>query len=166
MAALSRGNTSLPQKLGLSAFGFFLAILFLECVLRLGGCIILSLQNHRNALAMRQKGVCRIMCIGESTTQSQYPAFLERSLNGRNLGIRFSVIDRGLVGAYSSVLVDRMEADLETYHPDMVVAMMGINEYGPHMPYEPETRSKIVRFIRALRTYKLARIAGDRKSVV
>jgi len=159
MAALNRENTSLPQKLGLAAFGFFLAILVLEGSLRLGGSIILSLQDHRNALAMRQKGVCRIMCIGESTTQGTYPAFLEQALNGRNLGIRFSVIDRGLRGAKSAFLVDRMEADLETYHPDMVVAMMGINDDGPHMPYEADTRSATVRLIRTLRTYKLARIA-------
>ncbi len=141
------------------AFGLFLTALILEAMLRLGGCIILSQQAHRNARAMRQKDVYRIMCIGESTTQGGYPAFLERALNGMNLGIRFSVINRGLGGANSSFLVDRMESDLDAYHPDMVVAMMGINDNGPHMPYEPEMKSNTVRFIRALRVYKLARIA-------
>ena len=131
----------------------------LEAALRLGGFISLSLQAHRNTLAMRQKGTYRIMCIGESTTQKQYPAFLEQALNGKDQGIRVSVIDRGLQAANSTFLLSRMEEDLVTYHPDMVVAMMGINDKGPHMPYEPETSSKFVRAIRTLRTHKLARIA-------
>ena len=136
-----------------------MTVLVLEAALRLGGFIILSLQAHRNALSMRQKDVYRILCIGESTTQKQYPVFLERALNGRDLGIRFSVIDRGLGGTTTAFLVDRLESDLDAYHPDMVVAMMGINDLGPHMPYGPGTNSKAARFIRTMRTYKLARIA-------
>ena len=159
MTASRRTNIRLHQKLGLVAFGLFLTFLILKVALRLGGFVILSLQAHQNAISMRQTGAYRIMCIGESTTQGQYPALLEQVLNGRNLGIRFSVIDRGLVGARTSFLLDRLESDLDTYHPKMVVAMMGINDNGPHMPYEPETSSKIVRFIRTLRTYKLTRIA-------
>ena len=159
MTAASRAPSSLRQKLGLVGFGLFLTVLALEVALRLGGFIVLLLQEHRNAAALQQKGAYRILCIGESTTQGQYPPFLERALNSRNLGIRFSVIDRGLDGTNTSILVNRIESDLDTYHPDMVVAMMGINDTGPHMPYEPETSLKIVRLIRTLRTYKLARIA-------
>ena len=125
----------------------------------MGGVIIISLQDHQNALALRQKGAYRIMCIGESTTQGQYPIFLKQALDGRNRGIRFSVIDRGIKGSDSSLLVDRLESDLDAYHPAMVVAMMGINDNGRHMSYAPEMNSKIVRCIRTLKTYKLARIA-------
>ena len=159
MSASDRDRTSLLQRTGLIALGLFLTALILEATLRLGGCIILSQQAHRNVLAMRRKNVYRILCIGESTTQKQYPAFLERTLNGRNLGINFSVIDRGLGGTTTAFLVDRLESDLDAYHPDMVVAMMGINDSGPHMPYVPETSSRIVQFIRTWRTYKLVRIA-------
>ena len=159
MSTASRAPDSFRQKLGLVAFGLFLTMLVLEGSLRLGGCIILGRQAHRNALAMRQKGVYRIMCIGESTTQGQYPAFLEQALNGRDLGTRFSVIDRGLGGTSTSELLERLETDLDSYHPDMVVAMMGINERGPYMPYGPETRSRTVRLIRTLKIYKLARIS-------
>ena len=159
MAAARREDIRLRQKLWLVAWGFFLTVIGLEAALRLGGFIILSRQAHRNALVMQQKGAYRIMCIGESTTQLQYPALLELALNKRNPGMRFSVIDRGFGGTNTSLLLHRLELDLDTYHPDMVVAMMGINDKGPHMPYEPETSSKFVRAIRTLRTHKLARIA-------
>ena len=125
MTVSDRVATRFHHKLGLVVFGLFLTFLVLEAALRTGGFIILSRQSYRNALSLRQKGVYRIMCIGESTTQGGYPAFLEQVLNGRNMGIRFSVIDRGLGGTNTSVLVSRIEADLDTYHPDMVVAMMG-----------------------------------------
>jgi len=159
MPAASRTPSTLRQKLGLVAFGLFLTFLGLEAALRLGGFITLSLQEHRNAVSLRQEGAYRILCLGDSTTQGAYPAFLEQALNGRDLGIRFSVIDRGLRAANSSMLMNRLGSGLETYHPDMVVAMMGINDRGPHMPFEPETRFKTVRLIRTLKTYKLARIS-------
>ena len=159
MTTANRVPSNLRQQLGLVAFGLFLAVLALETALRLGGFIILSLQEHRNAVAMRQKGAYRILCIGESTTQRQYPPFLEQAINGRNLGIRFSVIDRGISGATTSLLMNRLESGLKAYHPDMVVAMMGINDRGPHMPFEPKTKSKTVRLIWTLKTYKLARIS-------
>jgi len=110
MTAPGQRNTSLRQKLGLITFGLVLTVLILEVTLRLGGFIILSLQAHRNALAMRQKGTYRIMCIGESTTQRQYPTLLEQALNRANLGFRFSVIDRGLICTTSSFLLQRMES--------------------------------------------------------
>ena len=159
MTVSHREHIPFRQKLGLAAFGFFLTFLLLETALRLGGFIILSLQAHQNALVMRQKNVYWIMCIGESTTAGQYPRILAHILNQSDTGIRFGVIDRGILGTNTSFLLNRLESDLDSYHPDMVVAMMGINDHGPHMPYEPQTDSRTVRFIRTLRTYKLARIA-------
>ncbi|MBI5881804.1 MAG: tetratricopeptide repeat protein [Elusimicrobia bacterium] len=156
--ARKRGNLAASQKLGLVAFGLFLAFLILEASLRLGGFAILSLQAHRNAISLRQKGAYRIMYIGESTTQRQFPEVLERTLNQRSADIRFSVIDRGMSGAHTSFIVDRLEADIEAYHPDAVVAMMGINDDGSHMPYPPRG-SPASEFASRFRTYKLARIA-------
>lgn len=62
--------------------------------LRLGGLVFTSLQEHRNYLSVKQKGAYRILCLGESTTAGQYTAFLEEILNQRNIGIKFSVIDK------------------------------------------------------------------------
>ncbi|MCX5702370.1 MAG: hypothetical protein NTW64_05310, partial [Candidatus Omnitrophica bacterium] len=77
----------LKQKITLLLFGLSLCIVLLEAGLRLGGFIILSLQEYRNNLSIRQKGAYRIICLGESTTQNQYPPFLEEILNQRNIGI-------------------------------------------------------------------------------
>jgi tetratricopeptide (TPR) repeat protein len=154
-----RASALWPRRLGLAAFGVLLAAVLVEAALRAGGFAVLTLQDRRNAEKARETGTYRIMCVGESTTQGQYPAALEKRLDDAGLGVRFAVVDRGLAGATSTVLVDRLEADLDAYRPDMVVAMMGINDAGRHVPYEPETASRWLRFARSLRTYKLLRLA-------
>ncbi|MCX5702463.1 MAG: tetratricopeptide repeat protein, partial [Candidatus Omnitrophica bacterium] len=118
----------------------------------------LSLQEYRNNLSIRQKGAYRIICLGESTTQNQYPPFLEEILNQRNIGIKFSVVDKGRGGIKASAILSQVESYIGEYHPDMVVAMMGINDRGGHIPYERPTLSKTMLFIRSFRTYKLARL--------
>ena len=160
----SRG-LSVPRQIGLVGFGILSAFLILEGALRVAGFALLQVQAHRNAVSLRREGAYRILCIGESTTQGQYPAALERELNGRGAGVRFSVIDRGFVGAQTSFLVDRLEADLDAYRPDLVLAMMGINDGGAHMPYPPAGAAPAgaaEAFALRFKTYKLMCIAGQR----
>jgi tetratricopeptide (TPR) repeat protein len=153
-------KTAIPflQKIGLVLSGLLLTLIILEIGLRLEGFIILSSQERRNLQAIKQKGTYRIMCLGESTTQGAYPAFLKQALNQRNIGVKFSVIDKGLGGVNTGFIVAHLEANLDTYKPDMVVAMIGINDGGSHIPYEAATTSKGLLFLRSLRTYKLLRL--------
>ena len=74
--------------------------------MRLGGFVILSLQELKNRVSITQKGEYRILCLGESTTQGQYPPFLEETLNRRNIGIKFSVIDKGVCGIETWAITD------------------------------------------------------------
>jgi tetratricopeptide (TPR) repeat protein len=98
------------------------------------------------------------MCLGESTTQGEYPVFLEEILNQSNAGIQFSVIDKGCAGTTTSAILERLIFNLDQYYPDMVVAMMGVNDWGTHIPDEASTALKGLFFVRSLRTYKLARL--------
>jgi tetratricopeptide (TPR) repeat protein len=102
------------------------------------------------------------MCLGESTTgageQNSYPYQLEEVLNKRHSGVRFSVINKGVIGVNSVYILAHLEDDLNRYNPDMVITMMGINDSGSHLPYEAATNSKIRLFLKTLRTYKLARL--------
>ena len=75
------------------------------------------------------------MCLGESTTavggEDAYPYQLQEILNENNMGIRFSVINKGVPGAHTSAIIEQLESNLNKYKPDMVIAMMGINDmYG------------------------------------
>ena len=151
-------RASSKQKIALILFGLFLFFVLLEAGLRLGGFILLSIQEHRNFLSIKQKGTYRILCLGESTTERQYPRFLEQALNQRNIGVRFSVIDKGMRGINTSAILSQVESYLNEYHPDMIVTMMGINDVGEHIPFEAATTSKGMLIARSFRTYKLTRL--------
>jgi len=154
----------LRQKIALIIFGLVLTLIILEAGLRLGGFIFSSLQDQRNLISIRQRGTYRIMCLGESTTVGQYPVFLEQVLNQRNIGIRFSVVNKGVIGITTSGILTRLESNLSKYKPNMVVSMIGINDMvgfndrEKHLPCESPSASKIILFIRSFRVYKLARL--------
>jgi Flp pilus assembly protein TadD/lysophospholipase L1-like esterase len=129
----------------------------LEVALRFSGFVVVSLQEHRNMLSLKKKGAFRILCLGESTTRNQYPRFLEEALNQGHPGISFSVIDQGLAGATTASILNRLESNLNSYLPELVVVMMGANDYGKHMPYEVSIFSpRALILLGSLRTYKLA----------
>jgi len=140
------------QKIVLIFLGLFLALLTLEIGLRVSGFISRSLQEHRNLQSIKKNGEFRIMCLGESTTQNQYPVFLEEILNKSNVGVRFSVIDKGVVGADTTTILGQVESYLDEYHPDMVVTMMGCNDRRI-MYYQdiPESDAGLFRYCRVYR---------------
>lgn len=98
------------------------------------------------------------MCLGGSTTAYQYPPFLEEVLNQRNIGIKFSVIDKGIVAPSTSCILDNLESNLNAHHPDIVITMMGINDWVTHMPYELVSDSKTINFLKSFRFSKLTRL--------
>jgi tetratricopeptide (TPR) repeat protein len=147
------------QKIALIVFGVFLFFVLLEGGMRLGGLILSLLQEHRNQVSLKHKDVFRIMCLGESTTAQggpdSYPSQLEEILNQSNIGIRFSVINKGLRATNTSIILSELEGNIAKYRPDMVITMMGINDGGPHMPHDMPTLSPVVSFLRSLKIYKL-----------
>jgi tetratricopeptide (TPR) repeat protein len=120
------------QKMFLAAGGIVLSFLFVEGALRFGGFVFLRLQEYRNTISLRHRGGYRIMCVGESTTalggRDSYPSQLEEILNQRNPGMKFSVINKGIPASNVGAILSQAEENLNRFNPDMVVAMMGIND--------------------------------------
>jgi Tfp pilus assembly protein PilF len=144
------------EKISLVIFGFFLFLILLETGLRLAGFILLSIQEYRNLQSVKQKGAYRIMCVGESTTAGQYPVFLEEILNQRNIGIKFSVINKGVTAINTTLILANLEPDINNYRPDMVVAMMGINDSGKFVSCGVTAGSRAEVSFKSLKIYKLA----------
>ena len=149
-------KVSLLQRIAIILCGLLLVALTLETGLRASGFIMLSMQEHKNLQSIKEKGSCRIMCLGESTTQNQYPPHLEEILNKRNIGIKFSVIDKGLASIDTGVVMAQLEANLDKYQPDMVVTMMGCNDRRT-MYYQdiPESDTWLFRHCRVYRFSRL-----------
>ncbi len=148
------------QKIILVTGGIFFCIVILELGLRLGGSIILSLQESRNSLSIKQKGTCRIICLGESTTAlggyGSYPYQLEEILNRHSKGVTFSVINKGITGTNTFFILSRLETNLNEYNPDIAVVMMGIND-GKSFNYYENYDLRISRPLGSMRVFKLMR---------
>ena len=152
-------KTTFFQKAFLILLGIFLSLFLIETGLRLGGFTLLAVQEHRNRVSIKKGGAYRILCLGESTTAGQWPPFLEAALNRSGTGIQFTVIDEGKNGTNTGAVLNRLESYLDKYHPDMVVAMMGVNDPGAvHLPADTPSASKPALFIKSFKTYKLARL--------
>lgn len=151
------------QKTALILLGLCLSALFIEIGLRAGSLLFLALQEYRNFASIRQNGTYRIMCLGESTTamggEDSYPSQLEKVLNQWSKEIKFSVINKGAPGINTTGILAQLQDNLNKYNPNMVVAMMGINdEYGEFIPYEDSRTIKGKAFLKDLRIYKLIRL--------
>lgn len=154
-----RPQPTFRQKVFLFFFGVFLSSLILEAGLQLASFTLSALQEKRADSLSKKKDAYRILCLGESTTQGQYPPFLEVGLNQNRLNMTFSVIDAGRSATTTTAILSRAEFLLDRYHPDMVVAMIGINDgIAPHMPEEYPSSSAMTSLLRSAKTYKLTRL--------
>ncbi|MFA5373979.1 MAG: hypothetical protein WC354_07360, partial [Candidatus Omnitrophota bacterium] len=102
-----------------------LFLILFELGLRLAGFTVLSWQERRNKASIRQKGTYRIMCIGESSTAFggiySYPSQLQDILNQSKIGVKFSVINKGVPGTNTAAILGSLESDIAAYRPDMVI---------------------------------------------
>lgn len=152
-----KNNLTLTKKIILIVLGIFLSLVLLEFGLRAGGLALLLNREYKNLVSARRAGVYKIMCLGESTTQGQYPEFLEKALNRKKCAIPFSVIDKGVVGTTSRTILAQLEDNLAAVKPDMVVVMMGINDGAYHMIYKESSGLKSPSFLSSLKIYNFAR---------
>ncbi len=146
------------KKIILIFFGVFLSFFLLELGLQLAGFIHSSIQKYGNIAAIKRKGSCRILCLGESTTacggNSSYPRQLETILNKKNIGITFTVINKGIGGGSTNDILAQLEDNIDTYSPHIIITMMGIND-SKGIGF---IKAKKSLFLSSLKTYKLLRI--------
>jgi len=148
------------QRTGAALAGLVAALVLLEIALRIGGALFSGQQDRQNRDAL-EGGDRVILCIGESTTalggEDAWPRQLQTALRDRT-GEPYSVINEGVPGVDSSVLLAQLEANLDQYRPEVVVAMMGANDIpGGAIPFEAVPVAERTGLPHSLKTYKLAR---------
>jgi len=155
---VSKSRITILQNTVLLIGSLFFAAVMLEIGLRLTGAFLLYLQEHRNIISLSEKGEYRILCLGESTTASggeySYPSQLEEILN-KKIGLKASVINKGISGTDTSFIASHLEENINKYMPDMVITMMGINDYSANVPYHSMEGNIRYPFLYSLRICKL-----------
>ena len=99
----------------------------------------------------------RVLCLGESTTadmeymgRESYPAQLESILNERADGVSFTVVNGGMPATTTDAILKELPKNLDLHHPDIVVAMMGVND--------GEAIDPLFQVSGGLRVWKLAKV--------
>ena len=126
--------TSTAARLALVALGLILSLAALELLLQLGAAYNRrALQGAVPALA---GGARRIVCLGDSNTfgigmprDATYPAFLQRLLAGNAATAGAAVFNLGIPGTNSSVLRRRLSEVIDTFQPDVLLVMIGANDF-------------------------------------
>lgn len=118
------------RRIFLVLFGILFALVSLEILLQTSSFVI-SIVNHVNNSKtlkfLRDKEQVTILCVGESTTFAQYPKQLVDYLN-ENIKKDFVVIDCGVPGTNVENITARIDSQIKTYNPDIVISMMGAND--------------------------------------
>ena len=108
-----------------------LIIFLLEAGLRISGYARVLYQEKLNRIVPEQRGAYIILVIGDSMTYgdgASWSLMLEGKLNSASEKTSFNVIVEAQPAYTSSYLLSKMEGYLSVYNPDMVVAMIGIND--------------------------------------
>ena len=133
-SASSQCQSTFRQKTLLILFGIFLSLIIVELGLRLGESVYLNMQEHRNLLSIKQRGAYRILCLGESMValggKDSFPSQLESVLNQNDFGVKFAVINKGIPGGTSDLILEKLPDNIRQYSPNMVIVMMGVNDRG------------------------------------
>jgi len=125
-------KTSTYQKISLIFGGIIATFLILEISLRIGGVLYLSSQERLNTQNLNEKNAFRILCIGESMTalgeENSYPRQLEEILNTKESPRTYKVINKGIPAVNTNKIAQHIDGYLDKYKPNLVIAMMGIND--------------------------------------
>lgn len=153
-------KTSKRQKLGFLIFNICVVIFLIEAGMRLFGFGISAYQSYKNTRSLNESGIYKILCIGESTTFSgtyagAYPQMLQDYLNGKDLGVKFKVINEGKIGVNTSFIQKNLREYLDIYRPHMVIAMMGINDEKSVKPKDEDIQKHNLTVSEVLQNFKV-----------
>lgn len=124
------------KKIFLILFGILFALLIIEISLQIAGLTVkkISAYKHNHQIntdydeSIKNKKTITVMCIGESTTDGQYPLFLEEYLSKYIPDKKFNVIDSGYICINLDDLYYNVKTNIVKYKPDIIVGMIGIND--------------------------------------
>lgn len=83
---------------------------------------------------------------------------MEDILNQKSNGIAFSVINKGIIETDTRNLLSRLDDNLDICKPDMVIAMMGVNDPGRRLVYRKTGENRFLRLLSELKAVKLVKL--------
>lgn len=158
------------QRLALALLGAVLGVGALEAALQIGALVLWA--SGRGTPAAWVSGRRRVLCLGDSNTYGlyladradAYPQQLERLWNADPERTPIEVLNLGYPGTNSSKLIHDLPNLLATFRPDVVLMMVGSNDFWtarvPAGP-APDLAHRVVQLVeRYSRVYQLTHMLG------
>ena len=82
------------KKISLIFIGTLLSLVFLEIGLQTVSFAITTIKNYKINKLLKNKDAITILCLGESTTDGQWPPILQKILDEKSKNKKFNVIDK------------------------------------------------------------------------
>jgi len=124
------------KNLASIVFGIVFTFIFFEIILFAFGKLERIARKLQNSSSRNDEFV--ILALGESTTAPVYnfdmqdyswPTYLEKILNKKYPNRKFKVINEGVNSITSDRIISDLEKNIKEYNPDLVISMMGINDF-------------------------------------
>lgn len=123
---------------------FFLTAALLEIGLRLGGRYVETYSDRVVTFGTGEK-IYRIIAMGESTTDGywadhrdqSWPSQLGQKLAEKFPDYRFEIYNIAQGGTSSPFLIGKLQNTLVSVEPNLVLAMMGVNDYANFQYFHP-----------------------------
>ncbi len=150
------------KEIAIILLGIIFTLVFIEISLLIFGKLEKLLNKTQNNFSKKNEFV--ILTLGESTTAPVYdfnmkdyswPAILEKLLNEIILEQEVKVINEGIESIDSNKILSDLERNIEKYDPDLVISMMGINDFFGEIAYEAAADIEADSLLSKSRTYKL-----------
>lgn len=120
---------TISKKILLVFLGIIIALCVLEISLQTASLTIKIIKNHEINKDLKKKSEITILCLGESTTDGQWPKFLKEELKKKGLKKEVRIIDEGHEASRTNYLITEViYKKIDLYKPDIIVSMMGIND--------------------------------------
>ncbi len=134
------------KKISLIIIGIILSLIILEIGLQLSGFTLTAIKKYGNKKT-KDSNTITILCLGESTTDGQWPPVLQKILDEKSKNKKFNVVDEGVVGTNTKKISEKIVDFLLKYNPDIVISMIGINDGG--LVYQ-QSKIKILNLIKLI----------------
>lgn len=115
-------------------------------------------RSKREYSLNKEKGVYRIICLGDSITygvwvktEETYPSLLEQMLNASSDSSRFEVINAGVMGYSSLQGLRQLKRDLLRYKPDLITVLFGFDDNHTAIAFSDKEQRTYNKYIFLLR---------------
>lgn len=125
--------TKTAKFIALCLCGVLCALIILEAVLQAAAFISAHTRQKARPIELENgRKQLTVMCIGESMTvqhlESTYTQTLEKILREKYPDTNINIVNKGITRSTSFTSLQELVPNLERYHPQVVIAMLGIND--------------------------------------